>query len=68
MIVTTPQGFTIKEQNEERLFKTLDDIVIYYASVLTHPFNSTLPEEPYVSVVSSIFLVLIIMPFLSVFI
>eukprot|EP01119_Soliformovum_irregulare_P017626 TRINITY_DN5265_c0_g1_i3.p1 TRINITY_DN5265_c0_g1~~TRINITY_DN5265_c0_g1_i3.p1 ORF type:complete len:712 (-),score=239.28 TRINITY_DN5265_c0_g1_i3:707-2842(-) len=45
MIRTTPEGFTISEEGEEKLFKSVDLIVNYYNSVLKIPFDSTLPEE-----------------------
>jgi hypothetical protein len=46
MIRTTPEGFVIKEEGKENLFKTLNQLVEYYAPFLVSPFSSDLPKEP----------------------
>lgn len=47
MIRTTSQGFAIQEQNkEEKYFNTVQEVLSHYSSILTRPFESTLPEEP----------------------
>ena len=45
MIKTTPRGFSIQEENSEKYFDHVSQIVSYYSTVLTKPFASTLPEE-----------------------
>ncbi|PRP81722.1 hypothetical protein PROFUN_10822 [Planoprotostelium fungivorum] len=40
MIRSTPEGFVMLESGQETLFASLDDIVAYYAPVLTSPFSS----------------------------
>lgn len=46
MINTIPKGFSIMEQNQEKVFSNLKEIIAYYGSVLINPFDSILPEEP----------------------
>lgn len=43
-----PRGFSIQEENSEKYFEHVSQIVTYYSSVLTRPFDSALPEEVYV--------------------
>lgn len=47
IISTTSNGFSIKEQNQDKLFSNLPAIVQYYKNVLLTPFDSTLPYEPF---------------------
>jgi len=42
-----PRGFSIQEENSEKYFEHVSQIVNYYSSVLTRPFDSALPEEQY---------------------
>lgn len=46
MIKTGPNGYSIQEQAEEKVFPTVQQLVAHYSSILVHPFDSTLPEEP----------------------
>lgn len=43
-----PLGFGIfdEESGEEKIFKSLSDIVNTYRQVLMYPFNSSLPLQP----------------------
>jgi hypothetical protein len=47
IISTTPEGFSIKEENGDRVFPSLDEIINYYSSVLITPFDSAIAKEPY---------------------
>jgi RhoGEF domain/WW domain/SH2 domain/CBL proto-oncogene N-terminus, EF hand-like domain len=44
-ITTTENGFSVKQQDEEKVFSNLYEIVEFYNTVLKTPFQSQLPYE-----------------------